>query len=46
MLQKDSISKRLETSGLNFTEFSYQLLQSVDFWHLHKTLNCNVQIGG
>jgi tyrosyl-tRNA synthetase len=34
MLQKDSVKNRLADSGLSFTEFSYQILQSYDFYHL------------
>jgi tyrosyl-tRNA synthetase len=32
--------------GLSFTEFSYQLLQAYDFFHLYQTMDCRVQIGG
>lgn len=48
MLAKDSVRMRLENadSGLSFTEFSYMLMQSYDFVHLHKTYNCEMQIGG
>jgi tyrosyl-tRNA synthetase len=47
MLTKDSVASRLSsTSGMSFTEFSYQLLQAYDFMHLHKTHQCAVQIGG
>lgn len=45
MLSKDSVQKRLET-GLSFTEFSYQLLQGFDFYHLYKTKNVRLQMGG
>jgi len=45
MLAKDSVKKRLET-GLSFTEFSYQLLQGYDFYHLYKSNNVKVQFGG
>jgi len=45
MLSKDSVQKRLE-SGLSFTEFSYQLLQGYDFYHLYKTKNVRLQMGG
>lgn len=45
MLSKDSVQKRLET-GLSFTEFSYQLLQGYDFYHLYKTKNVRLQMGG
>ncbi|MBN1187751.1 MAG: tyrosine--tRNA ligase [Bacteroidales bacterium] len=45
MMAKDSVQKRLET-GLSFTEFSYQLLQGYDFYHLYLTKNCKLQMGG
>lgn len=45
MVAKDSVKKRLET-GLSFTEFSYQLLQGYDFYHLYKTKNVKLQMGG
>jgi tyrosyl-tRNA synthetase len=45
MLSKDSVQKRLET-GLSFTEFSYQLVQGYDFFHLWKNHNIKLQLGG
>ena len=45
MMSKDSVQKRLET-GISFTEFSYQLIQGYDFYHLNKNLNCKLQMGG
>lgn len=45
MMAKDSVQKRLET-GLSFTEFSYQLVQGYDFYHLYHTKNCKLQMGG
>lgn len=45
MTSKDSVKKRLE-SGMSFTEFSYQLVQGYDFYHLWKNENCTVQLGG
>lgn len=45
MMSKDSVKKRLET-GISFTEFSYQLLQGYDFYHLYKTYNIRLQMGG
>ena len=45
MLSKDSVKKRLET-GMSFTEFSYQLVQGYDFYHLNLHYNCIVQMGG
>ncbi len=45
MMAKDSVKKRIET-GISFTEFSYQLLQGYDFYHLNKEKNCRLQMGG
>lgn len=45
MLQKDTIKKRLD-SGLSYTEFSYTILQAMDFLHLYQTYHCEIQIGG
>lgn len=45
MMAKDSVKSRLET-GLSFTEFSYQLVQGYDFYHLYKDKNCKLQLGG
>ena len=45
MMSKDSVQKRMET-GLSFTEFTYQLIQGYDFYHLHKTKNVKLQLGG
>ena len=45
MMSKDSVKTRLET-GISFTEFSYQLLQGYDFYHLYKTKNVRLQMGG
>jgi len=45
MMAKDSVKKRLET-GMSFTEFSYQLVQGYDFYHLNKHHNCIIQLGG
>lgn len=45
MMAKDSVQKRLET-GISFTEFSYQLLQGYDFYHLNKHHNVRLQMGG
>lgn len=45
MMAKDSVKKRLET-GISFTEFSYQLIQGFDFYHLYKNHNCTLQMGG
>lgn len=45
MMAKDSVKKRLET-GLSFTEFTYQLVQGFDFYHLYINKNCKLQMGG
>lgn len=45
MMAKDSVKNRLET-GMSFTEFSYQLVQGYDFYHLWKHKNCALQMGG
>jgi len=48
MIQKDSVRRRLEAreQGISYTEFSYALLQAYDFLHLHRTMNCTVQMAG
>jgi len=45
MLAKDTIASRLET-GISFTEFTYTILQAMDFFHLYENHNCKLQIGG
>lgn len=45
MMAKDSVKQRLET-GISFTEFSYQLLQGYDFYHLYTHYNVKLQMGG
>jgi tyrosyl-tRNA synthetase len=46
MLAKDSVSARLESSGISFTEFSYQILQAQDFLELSRRYGCAMQTGG
>ncbi len=48
MMNKESVKQRLnrEGSGMSFTEFSYQLLQGMDFLKLKEIHGCNLQIGG
>jgi tyrosyl-tRNA synthetase len=47
MMAKDSVRKRLEgTTGMSFTEFSYQLVQGFDFYWLYENRNCKLQMGG
>ena len=45
MINKETVKKRLD-SGISYTEFSYMILQSLDFYTLYKTRNCTMQIGG
>jgi tyrosyl-tRNA synthetase len=45
MLAKDTIASRLD-SGISFTEFTYTILQAMDFNHLYENHNCKLQIGG
>ncbi len=50
MMAKDSVKKRLSGEeggeGMSFTEFTYQLIQGYDFYHLNKEFNCLLQMGG
>ncbi|CAM1349215.1 tyrosine--tRNA ligase [Tenacibaculum insulae] len=49
MMAKDSVKKRISgdsNSGMSFTEFTYQLIQGYDFYHLYKNHNCLLQMGG
>lgn len=47
MMAKDSVKKRLEgDSGMSFTEFTYQLVQGYDFYHLYTEKHCKLQMGG
>ena len=45
MINKETVKKRLDT-GISYTEFSYMILQSLDFLHLYQEKNCTLQIGG
>ena len=45
MLAKDKVKSRIET-GITFAEFSYMILQALDFLHLFKTRNCTLQVAG
>ncbi|SBE63653.1 tyrosine--tRNA ligase [Staphylococcus aureus] len=45
MLGKDSIQSRLE-HGISYTEFTYTILQAIDFGHLNREFNCKIQVGG
>ena len=49
MMAKDSVKKRLSSEsseGMSFTEFTYQLFQGYDFYHLYQEKNCKLQMGG
>ena len=48
MMAKDSVKKRFaaDGAGMSFTEFTYQLIQGYDFYHLYKNYNCLLQMGG
>jgi tyrosyl-tRNA synthetase len=46
MLSRDVVRNRLESGGISFTEFSYQILQANDFLELHRRHDCALQIGG
>lgn len=45
MIAKDTIASRLD-SGISYTEFSYTILQAMDFKYLYETYHCELQIGG
>lgn len=46
MLAKESVSARLESGGISYTEFSYQVLQAFDYLELNRRTGCGLQIGG
>jgi tyrosyl-tRNA synthetase len=47
MIRKDAIATRLASQdGISYTEFSYQLLQGMDYLHLYRTYGCTLQTGG
>jgi tyrosyl-tRNA synthetase len=46
MLSKDSVSARLDAGGISYTEFSYQVLQALDYLELYRRNNCKLQMGG
>jgi tyrosyl-tRNA synthetase len=46
MLSREVVRARLESGGLSFTEFSYQVLQANDFLELHRRHDCSLQLGG
>jgi tyrosyl-tRNA synthetase len=46
MLAKESVSARLEAGGISYTEFSYQVMQALDYLELHRRYDCVLQLGG
>ena len=46
MLDRESVKARLDTGGISYTEFSYQLLQAMDFLELYRRYDCMAQLGG
>lgn len=47
MIKKDAVSRRLHSEqGISYTEFSYQILQGLDFLHLYRAERCTLQLGG
>src|SRR5258708_5733962 len=48
MLQRDFVKDRIKNAdeGISYTEFSYALLQSYDYLHLHQEFGCDLQVGG
>jgi tyrosyl-tRNA synthetase len=46
MLDRESVKARLDGGGLSFTEFSYQLLQAMDYLELYRRYGCTLQLGG
>ena len=46
MLSRETVKARLESGGISYTEFSYQILQANDFLELYRRYGCTLQIGG
>lgn len=46
MLGKDLVRRQMENSGISYTEFSYMLIQGLDFKHLHENMNVDLQVAG
>ncbi len=46
MLARESVAARLEAGGISYTEFSYQILQAMDYLELHRRYGCSLQLGG
>lgn len=46
MLSRSFVQNRLQSDGISYTEFSYQIFQAYDWYHLYKLYKCKFQIGG
>jgi tyrosyl-tRNA synthetase len=46
MLAKEAVAARLEAGGISYTEFSYQVMQALDFLELYRRYGCTLQLGG
>jgi tyrosyl-tRNA synthetase len=46
MIAKEAVSARLEAGGISYTEFSYQVMQAVDYLELYRRHGCTLQLGG
>jgi len=46
MLARESVKARLDAGGISYTEFSYQLLQAMDYLELYRRYDCTLQLGG
>lgn len=46
MLNKEAVKNRISKEGISFCEFSYMVLQAIDFLELKKRKNCDLQVGG
>ena len=46
MLARESVRARLEAGGISYTEFSYQILQALDYLELYRRYQCTLQVGG
>ena len=45
MLAKETVQARIDT-GISYTEFSYMIIQAIDWLHLYQTMDCKIQFGG
>lgn len=46
MLAKEAVAARLEAGGISYTEFSYQVMQALDYLELYRRHGCTLQLGG